>query len=160
VGSSALAAAKNPDFLMASGKSAAMEPASCTPWTQTMVEFDAVKAFEGMPERVARAFDSYIALGRNRSLKALAGLQRPEGTGRAIATLKRWSIKYQWQEWLPSVRARGNGPVLSINEAADFLCVSKSMMKRLIYTKKVATVRVGSRVLVLGSSLLGLLNLE
>jgi hypothetical protein len=47
---------------------------------RTVVEFDAVKPFDGMLERVARAFEAYVALGHNRSLKALAELQGAEGT--------------------------------------------------------------------------------
>jgi hypothetical protein len=53
-----------------------------------------------MPERVACAFDAYIALGHRRSLKALEALGDGQWPSRAIATLKRWSVRYKWQQRL------------------------------------------------------------
>ena len=48
-------------------------------------------------------------------------------------------------------------PALSINEAAELLGVSKSTMKGLIYMKRVGSVRIGRRVLVVRSSLMDVL---
>jgi len=54
-----------------------------------------MELFEGMPERVASAFKAYVELDSRRSLKTLAAKQ-PRGS-RAIAMLKRWSVRYNWQ---------------------------------------------------------------
>jgi hypothetical protein len=53
--------------------------------------------FRDMPERVASAFEAYIALGPKRSLRSLAAMKEFETIGKAIATLKRWSVRYHWQ---------------------------------------------------------------
>lgn len=54
--------------------------------------------FDGMPERVALAFHDYILLGRQRTLRALAALLASRDLPGSIATLKRWSAQYHWQE--------------------------------------------------------------
>lgn len=54
-----------------------------------------MELLKGMPERVAGAFKGYIELGPGRSLKTLAAKQ-PYGS-KAIAMLKRWSVRYHWQ---------------------------------------------------------------
>jgi hypothetical protein len=46
-----------------------------------------------MPSRVARVFAAYITLSQRRSLKLLAEVKELP----SIATLKRWSARYQWQ---------------------------------------------------------------
>jgi hypothetical protein len=59
-----------------------------------------MELFKDMPERVARAFEAYVALGSKRSLNSLAGVKRDQGGDRGIATLKRWSARYRWQTLL------------------------------------------------------------
>ena len=84
--------------------------------------------------------------------------QRPDYAQAIFETLVRIESLLQKNCWGNSPEP--HKPALSIHEAADVLGVSSSMMKRLIYTKKVASVKVGSRVLVIRSSLLDVLSSE
>lgn len=54
--------------------------------------------FEAMPSPVAEAFFAYCALPERRSLQRLAAMYRARGNGPAVASLKRYSAKYRWQE--------------------------------------------------------------
>ena len=80
--------------------------------------------------------------------------QRPDYAQAIFETLVRIECLLQKNCWDTQ---EPNKPVLSIREAADFLRISTSMMKRLIYAKKVASVKVGSRVLDIRGSLLDIL---
>lgn len=50
-----------------------------------------------MPERVALAFSAYVQMGHRRSLERLVFLCREIGVKAASATLRRWSVRYEWQ---------------------------------------------------------------
>lgn len=52
-----------------------------------------MELFEDMPARAATAFEAYLGLGDHPSLESIA---RKQG-GPSIATLKRWSKRYQWK---------------------------------------------------------------
>jgi hypothetical protein len=50
-----------------------------------------------MPEAVALAFSRYASAGHRRSLERLVPACREAGVKAAIATLRRWSVRYGWQ---------------------------------------------------------------
>ena len=83
--------------------------------------------------------------------------QRPDSTQAIFETLVRIESLLQQNRWGTK---EPHKPALSIREAAEVLGISSSMMKRLVSTKKVASVKVGSRVLVVRSSLLDVLSSE
>ena len=50
------------------------------------------------PTKAVTALNMYLALGPDRSLKRLAAEAKKAGISLSIATLKRWSPRYGWQQ--------------------------------------------------------------
>jgi hypothetical protein len=57
-----------------------------------------VDIVEGTPERVLTALGLYLGIAPRRSLRALVQPCNDTGLRVSIATLKRWSTRYRWQD--------------------------------------------------------------